>query len=569
MGGSSSIGGRLLVAKVIHVFADASILLIPFWFLPQRWRWTVFVLLFALPLWCIGSLWYYRFWGELPAINSLLLVDNVNRELFRSTLALFRTSDVLIFIPAVITLCAYLLIPASKNNNCDYSPKRRVKLIIAGATVCIFAISQFIYTRSSAIYNKNLNIDSGYFSATCERFSTPPVSMRQDILSSGWTVGMVKSAIFSIQLLNIHKQLSSSEMVEIQSFIDSSPALALPDSIRTQNSGKNVILIVVESLNAEAITMRVDGQPVAPTMLSMIDAEGTISALDVVTQIRGGGSGDGQLIINTGLLPLPFFSTSLSVGSSNQFIALPHCLNRSDNVVIFGDDASSWNERDSFTSYGFEEVLCNRDYRQMFGGRTDDEALLQYASHTLTQLQQPFFLELLTVSMHVPFEDDNIPRSKLNSAIQNTETLPAVFRNYLTMVNFFDNALHSFIESLKSQGLYDDTILIVVSDHSQEATTLSYRGQIDTPMAFIATNTGVSEKIDRKVGEVDVFSTILDICGSGRSSWKGLGATMLNPALKSAYVPEKGLMGEESPLSIRQQQAYEISENIIRGNYFD
>ncbi len=567
MGCSSSIGGRQLVLRIIHVIADASLLLLPYWLLPQRWRWTVFILLFGLPLWCIGSLWYYRFWDELPAINSLFLFGNVNRELIRSTVALYRPSDVLIFLPAILTLCAYLLVPADKTGE-RYSPKRGVKLIIAGATLCVFAISQAFYTRSAILYFRELNTPTGTLLTTRERLSTPPVSTRQEIMSNGWTIAMLKSAIFSVRLLGVHKQLSSREISDISSFIDSSPAFLLPDSLRIENSAKNVVLIIVESLNAEAVTMRVDGQPVAPTMLGMIEAEGSISALDVVIQIRDGGSGDGQLITNTGLLPLPFFSTALSVGGTNSFVALPHCLGRAENVVIFGDDASSWNERNSFANYGFEKVLCNTDFRHLYAGRTDDGALLQYAARYLSQIQQPFFLELLTVSMHIPFEDDKIPQSELNPAIQNSANLPKTVRNYLTMVNFFDSALQRFIDELKSQGLYDNTILIIVSDHSQNVTSLSDGDQIDTPMTFIATNTGLTEKIDRRVGQIDVFPTILDICGSGNGAWRGLGTTMLNPDLRSIYLPERGLMGQETSLSTRQQQAYEISENIIRGNFF-
>lgn len=150
----------------------------------------------------------------------------------------------------------------------------------------------------------------------------------------------------------------------------------------------------------------------------------------------------------------------------------------------------------------------------------------------------------------------------------NAKNIPEVLGNYLTMVNFFDRSLAGFIKELKEQGLYDNTILIIASDHSQDIASLSSGGMTDTPMAFIATNTGVSEKINRKVGQIDIFPTIIDICGSGCAGWKGLGTTILNPDLKSAYVPEEGFKGEETHLSKRQQQAYDISENILRGDFF-
>ncbi len=85
-------------------------------------------------------------------------------------------------------------------------------------------------------------------------------------------------------------------------------------------------------------------------------------------------------------------------------------------------------------------------------------------------------------------------------------------------------------------------------------------------MAFIATKTGITEKTNSIVGYIDVFPTIIDICSSGFEPWKGLGTTMLNPDLKSVYLPKEGFIGEETSLSKRKQQAYYISENILRGN---
>lgn len=564
---SASLGGNQPLSKFLHILSESLILLIPFWFLPQRWRPTVFIPLFLLPIWCMGSLWYYRFWNDLPSVNSFLLISNVNSELIGSVAALWRVSDLWFLFPPVVTLCVYLLIPVDKNSP-DYSPSKKTKLFIPGITLCVFVLSQVIRTRSYVIYEKGLNVESGYCSATINRLSTPPISVKIDMSINGWTVGTVKSLIFSIQLLNVHKHLSENDIKDIQSFIKNSPKFELSDSLRSDNRQKNVILIVVESLNSEVIGMQIDGNPVAPTLQSLIEADGTVSALDVVTQVRTGGSGDGQLIVNTGLLPLPLFSTALSLGTTNSFFALPESLGRNMNLVIFGDNASSWNERNSFSSYGFEEILCNKDYQKRFPGRSDDDALLQFAAQNLSRLKQPFFLELLTVSMHVPFQDDNIPSSKLNSVFKNALNLPESARSYLTMVNFFDKALGDFINNLKREGLFDNTILMVVSDHSQDIASSVGGSQSETPMVFIAANTGVTERIKRKVGQVDIFPTILDICGTDTYSWKGVGTTMLNPLLRSAYLPQDGVIGENTSLTARQQRAYGISEKILRGDYF-
>ena len=119
------------------------------------------------------------------------------------------------------------------------------------------------------------------------------------------------------------------------------------------------------------------------------------------------------------------------------------------------------------------------------------------------------------------------------------------------MVNYFDSALNGFIANLKARNLYDNTIIYIVSDHSQDILT----NENDTieSMTFMAINAGVGQRINRRVGQIDVYPTILQLAGTSDSViWKGAGGSMLGPEL-----PES-----------RRGLAREISELILRGDFF-
>ncbi|MDE6037290.1 MAG: hypothetical protein K2G05_03410, partial [Duncaniella sp.] len=66
-----------------------------------------------------------------------------------------------------------------------------------------------------------------------------------------------------------------------------SPAVTLAD-----NRDENLIMILVESLNADYIGRNADHGDITPTLSSLLAAEGTISNLNIITQTGEGGSSD-------------------------------------------------------------------------------------------------------------------------------------------------------------------------------------------------------------------------------------------------------------------------------------
>ena len=88
--------------------------------------------------------------------------------------------------------------------------------------------------------------------------------------------------------------------------------------------------------------------------------------------------------------------------------------------------------------------------------------------------------------MHYPFDDKGIAGLENGLANINTE------QRYQLSLKYFDSELGLFLNNLKRLGLYDNSIIIIASDHDTEY-KVNIRGK--RPICFIALNTGITKHI--------------------------------------------------------------------------
>lgn len=560
--------GSNSLRRLFDYSADALIILLPFWFFRQPKNGIIYsiIIVFFNTLWLIFSLWNFRFWGDILGLESLSLIKNVNGILIQSIPAVWKFNDLLYLIIFLSDLLLFFILRHQLKNSQKYTIS--TKIIAITTTILLFFGSQYYRSISlSKYYYSVYGEKTGPFEISSNRINNKFKNSTY-LFQNGQTIFFYKSILSSFENKRSIRELSPSEKSYVNNFVNSKRH-EVP-SISKENIGKNVILIIVESLNANVIDQICNNRYICPNLRTLVQSPGSICCLNINTQVKSGGSGDGQFITNTGLLPLDNISTSIVYGDKNKFISLVYNLDKKSNTVIFADDGSSWNERNTFLNYGFKKVITRLYYTQDILHIQGDAAMFKMAEETIPTLESPFFLELLTESMHVPFDISIAPNPENYSWITNRNPTK---ERYLKTVNYFDNCLGKFIDYLIEEKIWDNTLLIIASDHSQSiAESFDEKSSIrETPMCFIAANTGYSFKINYPVNQIDIYPTILDIAGSDSQTkcWYGVGTSILKEyKFNDSINHDNTLRHSEFNYKSEYEKENKISELIIKSDYF-
>ena len=521
--------------------ANALLLLSPYWLLRRRWRWLVWIPLTLLTVWCLMQVCYCRAYDDLMPWQSLTLTQNVNSTLAATTLSLLRWQDLLILVPYLLLVAVCLLGRRTREDG------ERLKPFLLSLAGCLL-LSLAGYLVKGENYEKRFlhNFSNrGYFAQN----------------------GMIPYGAFSLYqaLFNNHK-VTDEERAMVDRFL-AEDCPNYTDNPYSADGRRNLVLIIVESLHTWPIGMQVDGREVTPVMNSLVAGDSVIYAPHVLFQTSHGHSSDAHFIYNTGLLPLRDGVVAVHHGDG-PYPTLAAALPGYDCREIICTPGVNWNQNVTARTYGFD-TLYTREHlaaalkRQ---GNIDDAALMDYAGGLLPSLHQPFFLEMVTMTMHAPYTDGKLPPSWITAS----DTLNAEARGYLNCVHLTDSCIGVFINDLQRHGLAGNTLLAIVSDHTQ-----LYRNRVkgisdydavpdDWGIPLIIAGCDTTLRYDAVIGQVDVYPTLLDVMGANAYPWKGLGHSILRYPVAGAIQPRNmSVIGDSTAITRQQRKAWDISRLLI------
>jgi arylsulfatase A-like enzyme len=91
---------------------------------------------------------------------------------------------------------------------------------------------------------------------------------------------------------------------------------------------------------------------------------------------------------------------------------------------------------------------------------------------------------------------------------------------YDVEIHYVDAQIGRLMEALKQRGIYDETLIVLTSDHGEglgehdwHAHRLLYQEQIHVPLIVKSTGAGGGRVIDDLVRTIDVFPTVLEALG--------------------------------------------------------
>ncbi|MBE6330756.1 MAG: hypothetical protein E7070_00410 [Bacteroidales bacterium] len=313
----------------------------------------------------------------------------------------------------------------------------------------------------------------------------------------------------------------------------------------------NLVFILVESLESWPMSSEVNSS--MPHLSELAKSSHVFYADRVRSQIRHGISGDGQLICMTGLLPVERGAACFLYGEN----AYPNFASSFVSSAILDPCMDAWNQKKMTRCYGFQNLFEPDDYVMC-----DAEIMAKTADYVTSGLTEPFCVLGITISSHFPFVAD-----KAHSRLYDAE-MPQLMSNYLNCLTYADSCVSLVVESVLKSSLADNTIIVITGDHTAfrsegfsdldsyaSAKGIPFKANHNyVPLIIYSPDIERNEYLHDEVYQMDIFPTVCAM----------LDSTVHNPSFGVNL--RDSVARQHRPIS--EEEAYRMSDLIIRSNYF-
>lgn len=540
---------------LLKAVGDTALILLPYWILSPRLRWMTLLPLWLGALWGVTNLAYYRFWGDMIPVATVTMGGNVDGNLMEYGKALLRRSDLLmVAIPCLAWAFLFLIKP-----KISAAFTTRLKWLFAIVSLIAAVAGQASYFKTTYAWRNAISrrsLREGFK----DHFAGGYTGQKQLYSYNGPVYYCLRTAFDAVDLLTGSFDLTDEQRSEIGSFLrnyERRPS-AEKQGVGTTLDSLNVVYIIVESLNAEMVGKRIGENSVMPVLDSLAHLEGTVVMDNVVSQIKASSSSDGHLLLMTGLMPPKIAAYSIMYGSNNTFPSLADALPDHSKYLLLADEGVCWNEGNTLRNFGLGMPLAIKDRPKYLPEKLGrDGAMFSQAIELMESVKEPFFMTLMTISMHIPFKEEAWP---LPEDLAKAEGLTQMEKDYANMCRNTDRWIGEFLKSVP-----DNTLIVIASDHHQDVAS---NGSRDTRAFFMAVNSGRTKRISRTVGQANLFPATLDILGI-EHGYGGLAPSAFDESVDGTIDSYGNIYGKPSPGELDTlKRAYDISDMIILGDYF-
>lgn len=295
--------------------------------------------------------------------------------------------------------------------------------------------------------------------------------------------------------------------------------------------GKNLIVIQVESLQDFVIGLEYNGQEITPNLNRLIQDKSTIYYDNYYQLIGRGNTSDAEFTTHNSLYP-SMDKPTYEQFVDNNYYGLPWLLRDNGYTAwaFHGYKREFWNRDAMYKSQGFQKYIAQDNYNitESIGFGLNDIDFFEQSMDYLKELDNvdnnPFYAFMITLTNHNPYKlPDNYKTLEIEDKYKNL-----IIANYLETVRYIDNALGVFIENLKSEGLYDETIIVLYGDHfgissSHENNskfmsdflgyTYDFDEMLNVPLIIHIPNEEVGQTVSQVGSQLDFYPTIQNIMG--------------------------------------------------------
>lgn len=475
---------------------------------------------FVMSFLLYANIVYYRFFNDFITVPVIIQAKANAGELGGSAASLMSGFDIFYFTDTII-----LIILALKVFKNVVAPNRKSYKV-----VFLLSITVFLFNLGLAEKDRpqllSRSFDRNYLVKYLGAYNFTIFDVVQNIETSSQRA-----------------MASSSDITNVENYRKANYAAPNQDYFG-KAKGMNVIYVSMESFQNFMIDYKMpDGQEVTPFLNSLAHDGSTFYFDNFYHQTGQGKTSDAEFLMENSIYPLSSGAVFINK-DQNTYQAAPAILKGFgyNSAVFHGNYKTFWNRNVMYKQLGYDQFF-DASYYDMSAKNTKnygmkDKPYFQESMSMLESLKQPFYTKFITLSNHFPFGmdpgDTNFPTGN---------TGDPVVDNYFQSAHYMDQALQQFFDSLKEDGLYDNTVIVLYGDHyglSQAHNTAmaealgvpnitpTMNAQLQEVPLFIhvpGVNGGVQHQYG---GEVDVRPTLLHLMGIDTKDYIEFGSDLFS-----------------------------------------
>ncbi|MCC3375121.1 LTA synthase family protein [Cohnella sp. REN36] len=480
---------------------------------------------------------YYKYYGVIATYHALQQVNQVT-AVSNSVFSLLDPYYVLIFIDIVVIGVMFFTSKRVKEWR-RIASKRESRKVVTALFIVSVGLCLFNVLPNRASMNERTKAEE---------------------------MGILNYELYSILAPDNERVVDKAEITQAK--IDGLKGIREPEIPQYWHvaKGKNVIIIQLESFQNFLVGLKLDGQEITPNLNKL--AADNFYFPNFYQMVGQGNTSDAEYVVNTSLY-IPLHGAATMDYVNKELPSLPKLLrsNGYDTATFHTNVVEFWNRGELYKSIGFD-----RYYDKDFFGTDDavffgssDEVLYDKTADELARMDQaskPFYAHVISMSAHHPF---TIPEDKYKMK------LPERFENtlvgdYIRSQNYADYALGQFIDKLKANGVWDDSLVLLYGDHlglpiyslnGAEKTLMEeiygrpygYTDMVNIPLVIASQGVTYPAALPQVGGQVDLLPTIANLTGISLANQIHFGQDLMNQT--SNLLPERYYLPSGSVINDR------------------
>jgi phosphoglycerol transferase MdoB-like AlkP superfamily enzyme len=488
---------------VILGFLSVAVILSPLYFASKHKNKLAILSAFLISVLILADTIYFSYFAALPSVESLDSLGQT-KDLGPAIGSLLHWWFLLYFFD--IALAIIFLKPVTsffKKIKDDHNLAKRGGKTALAATIVTLIIFWLALVPMSIIKLSDI-LDKGY-----------------DTVSTAQYYGLLGAHAVDIARFIEEEttHLSTDQQKTVVNWVKKNQPAKTTDALTGTAKGKNVIIVQVESLGGFVINQKVDGQAVTPNLDQLAQTSQFFPNDRFV--IGAGHTSDTDFVVNSSYFPLTDAATFVRYGQ-DDFTSLPKALvaNGYSTNAYHGFNRNFWNRDVALESLGYQKFYAADDYPKgaIINLGLNDGDFLSKTAEFIKDQPKPSLSYAITLSSHVPFAVTDQTKG-LNIKIRD---YPYLVGGYLEDINYTDRMLGNFFAKLKSEGLYDNSLILVYGDHtpvlpSFTAGSIKYDPttvqEKEVPLFVKLPSETVGKTYPGQGTHLDIMSTVLDLLG--------------------------------------------------------